>query len=454
MHLRFQRHSWPSVTGFIAAACASVLIGSTLGAQVRPSPADSAARAKARADSIARADSLALVKELEKLQGANPDTTTGRAMGPQGSTNPRLLPDFSAVGDFVADLSPNGSTQEDGTRIGVREVELAVQAAVDPYFRGDVFLGISDEEGIAIEQAFLTTTALPNELELKIGRFLMPLGKQNTTHRHDLHTVEYPYVIQKFFGPEGAKGTGFWLSRVFAPFGFYQELQLTAIDRIAEKDESLESGVPVNRTLSGLGYSARLRNYWDLNESTNLELSGWGLTGVREEPTDVTVDNITALNARQTTYGVDFTFRWRPLQQGLYKSFILQSEWMGQATKAASGVIPGTICRDACPPLPPGGPVFVTTERTNYGGGYVFGRYQITQRGFFGARFDWVQDPQYGGGTTKAGSGYLEFFPSEFSKITAMYERYAAPKGNERDRINRFLLQATFALGPHKPHPF
>jgi hypothetical protein len=435
----------------IAALGLLMAAATAAGAQVRVSPRDSAARAKAKADSIAAADSIALVRELEKMQGAKPDTTQGRVVGPQGSTNPRLLPDFSAVGDFVADLSPKGSTQEDQTRIGVREVELAVQAAVDPYFRGDFFLGISDEEGIAIEQAFLTTTALPHELELKIGRFLMPLGKQNTTHRHDLHTVEYPYVIQRFFGPEGQKGTGLWLSRVFAPLGFYQEIQLTAIDRIAEKNDSLETGDPVNRTLSGLGYSARLRNYWDLNESTNLELSGWGLTGRREEPLPIAIGPVNALNARQTTYGLDLTFRWRPLQQGLYKSFILQSEWMRQFTKSASGLIPGPICRDICAlDLTP--PILVATERTNYGGGYVFARYQITQRGFIGVRYDRVQDPEFAGATTQAASGYLEFFPSEFSKMTAMYERYIPPAGIER--INRILLQATFALGPHKPHPF
>ncbi|HMI55958.1 MAG TPA: hypothetical protein VK494_07225, partial [Gemmatimonadaceae bacterium] len=84
-----------------------------LSAQVPTSRRDSAARAKAKADSIAAADSIALVRELEKMQGAKPDTTQGRVVGPQGSTNPRLLPDFSAVGDFVADLSPKGSTQED-----------------------------------------------------------------------------------------------------------------------------------------------------------------------------------------------------------------------------------------------------------------------------------------------------------------------------------------------------
>lgn len=436
---------------FMMVLCAMATIGAGVGAQV-PAPArDSAARAKAKADSIAAADSIAIVKELERMQGAKPDTTPGPVTGPQGSTNPRLLPDFSAVGDFIADLSPQGSTQADSSRIGVREVELAVQAAVDPYFRGDVFLGISDLEGISIEQAFLTTTALPNELELKIGRFLMPFGKQNTTHRHDLHTIEYPYVIQRFFAPDGYKGTGFWLSRVIAPLGFYQEIQVTAVDRLADRDASLQTGDPVNRKLSGLGYSARLRNYWDLNQSTNLELSGTALTGVREEAIAAAVGPINALNARQNTFGADLTFRWRPLQQGLYKSFILQAELMHQTTPAVSAMVPGPICRQLCAGSAIT-PTSVSTTASHCTGGYVFSRYQITTRGFLGGRYDQLQDPLYGGLTTRAASVDLEFFPSEFSKITAEYERYIPPTGIER--INRILLQATFSLGPHKPHPF
>src|SRR5690606_24451441 len=124
-----------------------------------------------------------------------------------------------------------GSTQEDETRFGIRELELGLQAAVDPYFRADAFFGISDLEGIAIEEAYLSTLALPYGLQVRAGRFHLPVGKQNTTHRPELHTIEYPYVIQRFLGPEGGKGTGMWVSKLFAPFGFYQELQLVAMDR-------------------------------------------------------------------------------------------------------------------------------------------------------------------------------------------------------------------------------
>ncbi|MGH7720538.1 MAG: hypothetical protein ACREON_17035 [Gemmatimonadaceae bacterium] len=246
---------------------------------------DTTARADsaARADSIAREDSIRIVRELERIRGETrrPDTLP-RPLTAGGPTNPRFLPDLSVVGDLIGDLSPDGSTQEDGRRFGVREIEVAAQAAVDPYFRGDVFLGVSDAEGISVEQAYLTTTALPWGLEARLGRYLMPVGKQNTTHRHDLHTIEYPFVIQAFLGPEGLKGTGAWLSKVLAPFGFYQELLVTAVDEFAggeEEEEELTTETPANEELSGLGYAARLRNYWDLSQSANIEISGSAITG-------------------------------------------------------------------------------------------------------------------------------------------------------------------------------
>jgi hypothetical protein len=397
----------------------------------------------------AAADSIRLVRELERIQAEprNRQPAAPATGGTTGPTNPRLLPDISAVGDLVGDLSPKRSTQEDGTRFGVREVEIAVQAAVDPYFRGDVFLGISDLEGVAIEQAYLTATALPYGLEARLGRFLMPVGKQNVTHRHDLHTIEYPLVIQRFFGPEGLKGTGIWLSKIFAPFGFYQELQLTAVDRFGEDAEDLVTERPVNRELNGLGFSGRFRNYFDLSEAANFEIAASAATGKRAQPVDVLAPGeFNATPARQSIVGADLTYRWRPLQQGLYKSFILQTEVMRQINQ-----------RD---PSVPFGTVYAGPTR-DFTGAYGFARYQLTRRLFLGGRYDWLQDPEKDGETLSAASGILEFFPSEFSKLAVSYERLlpssaheALMSQDELDGRNRILLQASFALGPHKPHPF
>lgn len=364
------------------------------------------------------------------------------AQAPQGPVNPRLLPDISAVADLLGDFSPDGSTQEDGSRFGVRELELALQAAVDPYFRGDVFIGFSDAEGVAVEQAYMTATSLPLGIEARGGRFLMPVTKQNTTHRHDLHTIEHSLVVQRFLGEEGLKGTGLWLSRVFSPFGFYQEALVTAVDRFGEAPEDLATEEPVNKKLSGLTYTARLRNYWDLSESSNLEVSGSAITAMVEQPVSGAADGVTAVAARQNVLGVDLTYRWRPLQQGLYRSFLLQGEWLHQTNRS-----PGAL-----PDAAPGQSVVFEGPGRGFSGGYAFARYQISRRGYLGARVDALQDPEFDGGHTRALSGFFQFYPSEFSKIVAGYQRLTPPGG--ASGVNRILLQATFALGPHKPHPF
>jgi hypothetical protein len=372
----------------------------------------------------ARADSIRLVRELESMRRRDTVAIQPQFQGRTGPINPRLLPDISAVGDLIGDFSPKGSTQEDRSRFSIREIEVAIQAVVDPYFRGDIFLGVSDLEKISIEQAVLTFTSLPWHLDLRAGRFLMPVGKQNTTHRHDLHTVDHSYVVQRFLGEESLKGTGIYLARVFAPLGFYQELILTATERFGEAPEDLVAAEPPSHRLSGLGYSARLRNYWDLSEASNLELSASAITGRRETPLEVPEADVNATLARQTVGAVDLTFRWRPLQQGLYRSFILQGEVMKQ---------------------------FNPNPARNYTGAYGFARYQLSRRGYLGARYDWLQDPEQGGVTLNAGTLLYEYFPSEFSKLVAAVERRS---WKDLGGTTRFLLQAAFALGPHKPHPF
>lgn len=389
-------------------------------------------------DSARAADSLALVRELEKaLQDSGVVARVPRVTARQ-AVNPRLLPDISLVGDLIFDVSPDGTTQEDGSRLGVREIEAQFTAAVDPYFRGDILLSYSDAEGVAVEQATMTATALPWGLEAQLGRFFLPFGKQNTMHRESLHTIDYPWALKRFLGEEALKGTGVLVSKVLAPFGFYQELIATVHDQFGEADEELLPDEPANRRLDGLGYSLRLRNYWDLTTHANVELSASAATGKLPQPV-VGLGEGGAVNARRTVLGADFTYRWRPLQQGLYKSFLLQGEILHEIN-------------DATPTLPAGLlPAAYQGPDRNHTGGYLLARYQLTRRTFLGVRGDLLQDPELDGGTLRAGSLYWQFYPSEFSKLLAGVERLAPEHG---DHSTRLILQAVFAIGPHRPHPF
>jgi hypothetical protein len=104
------------------------------------------------------------------------------------------------------------------------------------------------------------------------------------------------------------------------------------------------------------------------------------------------------------------------------------------------------------PALPRPSDVFEGPGR-DFTGAYAFARYQLTRRTYFGARVDWLQDPEADGDRFNAASAYFTFFPSEFSKLVAGYER-TMPNEVVGPRRNRILLQATFAIGPHRPHPF
>jgi hypothetical protein len=161
------------------------------------------------------------------------------------------------------------------------------------------------------------------------------------------------------------------------------------------------------------------------------------MTGLR---TQEGLDDVSApvgVNARQSVVAADFTWRWRPLQQGLYRSFLFRVEAMRQLN-------------DDTPDLPDG--VTYAGPTRSFDGGYAFARYQLTRRTFLGVRGDLLEEPEDDGEMLKAGSVYLQFYPSEFSKLVAGFERLSVGGGIEK--TNRVVLQATFALGPHKPHPF
>ncbi|HEX9636252.1 MAG TPA: hypothetical protein VGB99_01865 [Acidobacteriota bacterium] len=326
-----------------------------------------------------------------------------------GSSGAKLFnPETAMIGNFLGTAGRSGGAE--GSSASFREGELGLQAIVDPYARADFFLAFG-EEGVEVEEAYLTFAALPTQTLAKIGRMRASFGKVNTHHLDALPSVDYPLpILNLLASDEGLIGSGVSLSHFLpAPGDLFAEGTLEIFRGEAE-------GLFESERKRDLFYLGHLRTYKDLSEATNLELGASFASG----------PNGTALGNRTELYGLDFTLRWKPLRRAIYQSFLLRSElyWSNRETEG------------------PDQPAF---------GFYALAQKQLARRWFLGARYDQSERGDDPGATDRGGSLILTFWPSEFSQLRGQYRRTSYAFGATADEL---LMQVQFSLGAHGAHAF
>src|SRR2546425_110118 len=108
-------------------------------------------------------------------------------------------PDMAVIGDF---LGAGGSNKVAPTpALEMHESEAAFQAVVDPYARADFFISFG-EEGVGLEEGYVTFTSLPGGLLTKVGKMRAAFGKVNTLHNHVLPWADRPLVTNNLVGGE------------------------------------------------------------------------------------------------------------------------------------------------------------------------------------------------------------------------------------------------------------
>lgn len=376
-------------------------------------------------------DAAALEAELAKELGVAADSSaTGgqpytTVSGSRSRQSGVLNPNISAIGNFFTSATENHAVAKP-VNLGLSEAELAFQAYVDPYARADFYLAFHNEsedpffgpdsEAAAsgdytaeLEEAYLTTLSLPFRLQAKAGKFRANFGRINQVHPHALNYIDMPRMYVNYLGGEGISDKGLAINWLIPnPFGFYQELSFE-ITSGALQGPSFEGG---SKDLLYLGH---LRNFFDLNDNTTLELGFSGIQG----PNDA--------NGHQTTIGgSDLTLIWRPVRYNRYKSF----EWTTE----------GLVSKRRMP----------GESVTSYAL-YSFMRYQVRQRWFIGARYDYSEFPENNKVNEAAYSSVLSFFATEFQKIDLQYQ-YGVPA--EGKNFNRVLLRVVFVIGAHGAHKY
>jgi hypothetical protein len=332
--------------------------------------------------------------------------------GAGGSAAKALNPDISAIGDFISVAGHN--PVQPSPSLQMHESELGFQAIIDPYARGDFFLSFG-EQGVNLEEGYITFTALPAGVVAKVGKMRSAFGKVNTLHNHVLPWVDRPLVTNNLVGGEdGLDDAGVSIQRIFpAPKGIFLE----ATGQLFRGDSgNTQSPLFQASTKSDVSAVAHLRSYKDLTESTNIDL---GLSYARGH-------NDLGSNFLTQLYGIDATLRWKPLRRSIYHSFVGRGEFIWSQRQQ-----------------------FPSEQRAF--GFYTSGDYQLGRRWFVGGRFDRSGRSEFANLTDTGTSAVLTYWPSEFSQVRGQY-RFMRYAGNID--TNELLLQVMFSLGAHGAHPF
>jgi hypothetical protein len=325
-----------------------------------------------------------------------------------------ILGDFLGLMDFDADeeLGDHEDHQEDpahehtggGDGFRLKEVELSLQAPLDPFSLAKFFVGIHDGN-VHVCEGYVEWTNLPARMQLKLGKFRNNFGVINRWHPHSYPTVDLPLAIENAFGEEGLTGVGGSITFLMPSlWSHYNELVVEVINGDNE------------RAFSGEGFDHpvglfHLKNYYDLSEATYVELGFSGALG----------ENSPDLGDLTYVEGVDFSMVWMPPRRAKYRGLEVRAEAFFEQRETPA-------------------------ERIDTFSFFAFGDFKFSRRWTSGIRFDYVQDAFDKNERSYAIAPFLTFWQSEFVRLRLQYNG----RHHEEDWDHGVVFQSTWALGPHK----
>ena len=323
-------------------------------------------------------------------------------------------PDIAVIGDFLGATGENKVDPQPA--LEMHESEAAFQAIVDPYARADFFFSFG-EEGVGLEEGYLTLTSLPGGFLTKVGKMRAAFGRVNQLHNHVLPWTDRPIVNRNLVGGEdGIDDAGISVARLIPAGPLF--LEATGEVYRGDSDELFRSS-----QRGFLSYVTHLRGYHDLSESTNIDV---GTSYAYGHNAAGNVNGIDVGRFTTKLFGVDATLRWKPLSRAIYHSFIGRSEVVWSHRQQFGG-------------------------RQDAMGYYVSGDYQFARRWFVGGRFDHSGRADDASVIDSGDSAVLTYWPSEFSQVRGQYRRTDYGDG---PTANEFLFQFQFSIGAHGAHPF
>lgn len=340
--------------------------------------------------------------------------TSNNVFNPQITLFANILAQWNDATVYLDDDINNEIIQDN---INLREVELDLRAPIDPWADGVVVVSyeseIPNEYTVDIEEGYFTLKKLPfldtapGGLQLTAGRFRTQFGRFNKIHLHDLPQVNYPGSLQTFLGHEGYIQNGV-SGQFFLPSPSDDSTLQATI-------QALDGGdIPVDPNDEGSSFALLGHLSWfnELSDTQTLELgaSGWGE------------------DAQHQLYGLDATYKWKPLAGGEWHSFLLGGELYAAALDE-----PGLA--------------------SNPFGFYVWSQYQFTANTYFGVIYDHTESVEDSSLTTDTFGAYLTYYTTEFLyfRLGAQHAESDLAAIGDRDSI---FLEMNVVFGSHPVEPY
>ena len=333
-----------------------------------------------------------------------------------------------------------------------RNIELAFDGAVDPYFEGFaniVFkLDNDNETSVEVEEAFMQTTSLPFNLQLKGGQFFAAFGRLNPTHPHTWDFADTPLVNGLFLGPDGLRGVGAQASWTL-PLPWYSQLIFASQNgrgstgfsfRNPGDDGVFFDRVTTDREARGLQdfvWIPRFENSFNLSDTQTVLAGVSGAFGSNE----------TGANSRTQIYGADLLYKWKSSHaEGGFPFVKWQTEFMYRRFQAGHGADDS----------------FPVAETFHDWGLYSQVLWGFKKGWVAGIRGDYVhmQDSEFTDDLDRQSrwrlSANLTWYPTEFSKIRLQYNQDSLEENFSLSarEVESIFLQWEFILGSHGAHKF
>ena len=342
-----------------------------------------------------------------------------------------LNPEISVNADIYAHVD---GADADSDNFFPREFEISIKSALDPFSRAAIFLsqevpggeiepfaeeGEEEEEGggFGVEEGYVEWVSLPGGLGVKFGKFFQRFGALNRWHTHALPFQSRSLPHLAFLGEESLAQSGVSVSWL-APFGGGGRGTYEATVEVTRSGNENLYGES-----NGPSFLGHVNAFWTLSRSTDLDLAVSWIGGDFENETESFSRNV---------YTAEVALNWAPPERSRQTGLTVRGGYM---------LLDGLNAPEVAPPVGAEAPETAS-------GFWSMAELRLSSQWLVGGRFDRVENPAAPDVTQWLASPTLTWWQSEFVRIRAEYDFLSGLEGG--DGSGRFLLRATFAMGPHK----